>query len=115
MCNKYQPNHTHPFPHTAETPPNRFKKNVNSGVFYSCLLHCTEFLFCCDRYGTACPRSDCKFWHKGQELLKEPALDVGDQECRDSPPYYHDFLCKISKENILKSGVPEPDPDPEDP
>lgn len=31
------------------------------------------------RYGAVCPRSDCKFWHSGQELLKEPALDVGDQ------------------------------------
>ncbi len=31
------------------------------------------------RFGAVCTRSDCKFWHKGQELLKEPALDVGDQ------------------------------------
>jgi len=31
------------------------------------------------RYGMSCTRSDCKFWHASQELLKEPALDVGDQ------------------------------------
>ena len=31
------------------------------------------------RYGGSCNRADCKFWHKGQELLKEPALDVGDK------------------------------------
>ena len=24
-------------------------------------------------------RPDCKFWHAGQELLKEPTLDVGDK------------------------------------
>ena len=31
------------------------------------------------RYGGSCTRPDCKFWHAGQELMKEPALDVGDQ------------------------------------
>jgi PAB-dependent poly(A)-specific ribonuclease subunit 2 len=31
------------------------------------------------RYAASCTRPDCKFWHAGQELLKEPALDVGDQ------------------------------------
>ena len=31
------------------------------------------------RFAGGCNRNDCKFWHKGQELLKEPALDVGDQ------------------------------------
>ena len=31
------------------------------------------------RYGASCTRADCKFWHPSQELLKEPALDVGDQ------------------------------------
>jgi len=31
------------------------------------------------RYGVSCTRPDCKFWHASQELMKEPALDVGDQ------------------------------------
>ena len=31
------------------------------------------------RYAMKCTRSDCKFWHPSQEMLKEPALDVGDQ------------------------------------
>jgi len=31
------------------------------------------------RYAEGCTRSDCKFWHKGQELLKDPDLDVGDK------------------------------------
>ena len=31
------------------------------------------------RYASSCTRPDCKFWHAGHELLKEPALDVGDQ------------------------------------
>eukprot|EP00088_Acartia_fossae_P045284 TRINITY_DN4865_c0_g1_i2.p1 TRINITY_DN4865_c0_g1~~TRINITY_DN4865_c0_g1_i2.p1 ORF type:complete len:942 (-),score=230.14 TRINITY_DN4865_c0_g1_i2:411-3098(-) len=31
------------------------------------------------RYAEGCTRSDCKFWHKGQQLLKDPDLDVGDK------------------------------------
>merc|ERR1719187_2532825 len=31
------------------------------------------------RYASSCTRPDCKFWHAGQELLKEPTLDVGDK------------------------------------
>ena len=31
------------------------------------------------RYGGSCTRPDCKFWHAGQQAVKEAALDVGDQ------------------------------------
>jgi len=31
------------------------------------------------RYADGCTRSDCKFWHKGQQLLKDMDLDVADK------------------------------------
>jgi len=31
------------------------------------------------RYAMKCTRADCKFWHPSQEVIKEPALDVGDK------------------------------------